>query len=244
MNAKAKKKSLVVLGEAMAYNRGFMTASTAPPTDPTAVSAEGGTVADVEAGIREKWTRGDLQGAATDALRAYGPELLGLLHALTRDESLASEAFSLFSEDLWKGIAGFQWRASMRTWLYALARHACTRVLASPHLRPRRNVPLSESPLVSKLVDEVRDRTLPHLRTEVKTEVALLREALSAEDQLLLILRVDRQMPWKDVARVVLGEDADEAALNKTSALLRKRFQLLKDELREKAKARGLLDPT
>jgi hypothetical protein len=52
-------------------------------------------------------------------------------------------------------------------------------------------------------------------------------------------------MAWTEIARVVLGAegDVDAAALKRESARVRKRFQLVKERLRELALARGLLGP-
>ena len=72
-----------------------------------------------------------------------------------------------------------------------------------------------------------------------------LRASLDVEDQELLMLRVDRSLPWDALVVVLRGEDeaplsADEQ--KRQTARLRKRFQLLKDKLRELARREGLLD--
>jgi RNA polymerase sigma-70 factor (ECF subfamily) len=197
----------------------------------------------LEQGIRSAWQSGDLSGAITLALRGYGPEILGVLTAVSKSEEDAREAFAQFSEDLWKGIAGFEWRSSFRTWAYGIAHNASLRTRSGKHRRVGRNVPLSETSIVSELAVEVRDRTLPYLRTEVKDEFTRLRESLEPDDQLLLILRVDKQMSWDEIAGIVSDDTAraNEAALRKKSAQLRKRFQILKEHIRERARAMGLL---
>jgi RNA polymerase sigma-70 factor (ECF subfamily) len=92
-------------------------------------------------------------------------------------------------------------------------------------------------------VEVARSRTQPWQRTEIKDRFSELRESLEPDDRILLTLRIDRDLPWDEVARVMLdGEDADAATLSKESDRLRKRFQLLKTELRKRAQAAGLLD--
>jgi len=56
-------------------------------------------------------------------------------------------------------------------------------------------------------------------------------------------LRVDKQLDWDDVARVMLdeGEDAAPAAVKKKAAALRKRFGRVKERLRALAVAEGVL---
>ena len=64
----------------------------------------------------------------------------------------------------------------------------------------------------------------------MKTSIQKLREELTADEQTLLILRVDRGLSWGDVADVMEIE----------SAVVRKRFERIKDKLRELARARGI----
>lgn len=198
----------------------------------------------LEARVEALCREGRMEEAATATVDGYGPEILGFALNLLRDEALADDCFSLFCEDLWRGLAGFRWQASLRTWIYTLARNASARVRADPHRRAARNLALSASPAVAEAAVQVRTRTQPHLRTEVRDDVARLREALSEEDRLLLILRVDRALPWLEIAEVTAGDGADAATVKRESARLRKRFQLIKDQLREAAIQAGLLGTT
>jgi len=196
-------------------------------------------MSDAEADIRAHHDAGELEAAATLALETYGPEVLRYVGSMVRDPVEAGEIFSELSEDLWKGLPSFAWRSSMRTWLYTLARHATSRHFRGAARKPERNVPLSK---VSDVAARVRTATLPYLRTDVKDSFRALRDALEPDDRTLLVLRVDRRMPWQDIAVVFEGADADDATLKRTSARLRKRFQKLKEELRVAAKRAGLLD--
>jgi RNA polymerase sigma-70 factor (ECF subfamily) len=90
----------------------------------------------------------------------------------------------------------------------------------------------------------VRRQTAMIQQTAVKDRFTQLREALDPEDQELLILRVDRSMEWADLARVMSDrDDLDGEELKRESARLRKRFQSVKDKLRELAVREGLLEP-
>lgn len=197
---------------------------------------------EIERSVRVAQERGALDEAVTIVLRGYGPEILRLLRALSKSDDDTSEAFSVFAENLWKGIGTFAWRSTMRTWAYTLARHALLHVQTSPHRRAGRQVPLSDSP-VSRMVVDVRERTLPHLRTEVKDGLTRIREELTPDEQLLLILRIDRQMAWDEITAVVDANE-DESVRSDTkkrAALHRKRFQLIKDRLKKRAIELGLL---
>lgn len=171
---------------------------------------------------------GDTRGAATLALRRYGPQLLGYLRAVLRDEGRAADAFGAFSEDLWVGLQSFRRACAVRTFAYKLAWHAALRVARDPHARRTTRLDTGEA---SRLAGEVRSSTAPILRTDVKDRFAALRAALTPEEQTLLVLRVDRDLPWAEVAEV-LGVD---------EATLRKRFERTKERLRRLAIDSGVL---
>jgi RNA polymerase sigma-70 factor (ECF subfamily) len=189
---------------------------------------------------------GDLDAATTRALQAYGSEIMGFLLVRLRDDELASEAFSEFTRDLWRGIGGFRGRSSVRVWAYVLARHAASRVIADSRRRQRTLVPLSDVDHVAKLAAEVRTETLRLLRTGEHQRLSALRDQLPEDDRSLLILRVNERMEWKDIALVMSydGGAASPEALAREAARLRKRFQLVRERLRALAIAEGLLDDT
>lgn len=195
-----------------------------------------------ESAIRALCESGDMDRAATLALRLYGAEILGFLLALTRgDEDRAGDAFSAFSEQLWQGLRGFAWASSLRTWAYAVARRAFLAQDRAARRWARRRVPLPSCPELEEVAAQIRTATLSYLRTERRRQIEELRESLPEEDQTLLILRVDRDLPWQDLARIFLGEEAaTPEALTRESARLRKRFQLVKRRLLELGRERGL----
>lgn len=183
----------------------------------------------VEERLRALHAAGDLRGAATAAIHAYGPEILGYLYAVARDEQVASEVFSWFLEDVWRGLPKFAWGSTFRTWAYAVARNALLRQFRDA-ARGRRHVPLSEAPLLDELAAQTRTTTLPHLRSELKDRARRLRERLDPDEQTLLILRVDRRMSWAEIAVVMDGAGVDRA---RAAATLRKRYERVVARLRE-----------
>lgn len=195
-----------------------------------------------ESPIQRLHDEGDHDAALTATLEAYGAEVMGLLYALHRDETQASDAFAVFCERLWTSLSSFRWQCSMRSWAYRIARAASVDQRRADGRRAARMVPLSED--ASRIADRVRTTTLTYLRTERKTAIQRLREELPPDDQTLLVLRVDRELSWKELAAVFLDEKGVEpegAALDRESARLRKRFQLVKKRLLETARARGIV---
>jgi RNA polymerase sigma-70 factor, ECF subfamily len=193
-----------------------------------------------EEAIRALHARGELEAAATLTLEAGGPEVLGFLVALLRDRESAAEVFSQFCEDLWAGLPGFRGQGSFRGWVYALARHAMLRFQQDPFRR--RGVPLSACPALSAAAARVRTLTQRFLRTDVKSRAARLRERLEPEEQLLLVLRVDRALSFQDIAEVMAAPGAAPAELRRLGAALRKRFERVKQRLRTLMQEEGLLD--
>jgi RNA polymerase sigma-70 factor (ECF subfamily) len=198
-----------------------------------------------EAQVRALCEGGDLRAAVTQGIESYGPEILGYLLAVTRNETDANDAFAMFTEDLWRGLPSFRWESSLRTWSYTLARHALHRLHRDPHRRADRRVPLSRSPEVYEVAERVRTVTSVYLRTEVKDQVAALREELDPEDQTLFILRINRKMAWTEIAQIMAEEPgaspaADDDELRRTAARLRKRFERAKEQLKQKVRERGI----
>jgi RNA polymerase sigma-70 factor (ECF subfamily) len=177
------------------------------------------------------------------AFEAYGSEILSFLIARLRGQSDGQEAFSMFAEDLWKGLPGLQVRCSVRGWMYAIARNAANRYAASPQRKPGHAVTLAPDASLTELVERARSVTALHLRTDVKTRVRRLREQLDIEDQTLLMLHVDRGLPWRELVLVMHDDSAalEDAELDREAARLRKRFERVKAELKRLAIREGLI---
>jgi RNA polymerase sigma-70 factor (ECF subfamily) len=196
----------------------------------------------LEQRVRVECERGDYATAATLALESYGPEILGFLAAFLRNDDDAAEVFSTVCENLWRGLPAFAWASTLRTWAYAIARHAAIAFRKGAQRLARHAVPLDTPGAVSAVAERVRTRTRPYMLTEQKDRFALLRASLPEEDQMLLMLRIDRDLAWSDLARVMTEGDAlDDEALKREAARLRKRFQLVKEKLVELGVKEGLI---
>lgn len=191
----------------------------------------------IEEEIRALREAGDLAGAATLAVRGFGPEVMGLLLAIHRDEDAAREVFASFLSDLWAGLPSFRGDASLRTWAYVLARRASERHRRMSARRAKREVLPGEPGILEEAVALVRTVTATFRRTESRERLARLRALLAPDEHMLLVLRIDRGMGWSDVARVLAepGECDDEESVSRASARLRQRFRSVKEKLRRAA---------
>jgi RNA polymerase sigma-70 factor (ECF subfamily) len=196
----------------------------------------------LEQEIQELCRQGDMAGAVERALEGYGQEIMRLMASVLHDYERSRDAFSLFSENLLRGLPGFRWESSFRTWAYRLARNACYQVMHAPAGR--------EQPVtMSKLPDEAvkpRSETRPWQRTSVKERFRALRESLDPQERMLLLLRVDQRLSWEEVARVMSdGEESlTDSGLKRRAAALRQQFQRIKTHLRDLAQEEGLITDT
>jgi RNA polymerase sigma factor (sigma-70 family) len=198
----------------------------------------------IEEQAEAAWRRGAFLDVANMVFATYGAELYSFLLAQFHGEpGPADEVFSEFSEDFWRTLPAFQWRCSIRGWCYRLARSASSRYRRSPHNRRAHRVPLSEAFSIEEFAQRARTTTLAHLRTETKDRVRELREQLSREDQDLLILRIDRDLSWRDVAHAMAPAEQmpDDEQLRRLEVALRQRFTEVKKRLKTMAERAGLI---
>ena len=194
----------------------------------------------MEREIQALLERGDLAGSVERALQGYGQEILRLMTAMLHDPDRGRDAFSVFSENLLRGLPGFRWESSFRTWAYRLARNACVQVMRSPAVRREQPVSMSAMP---EEPFAARSDTRPWQRTSVKERFRALRESLEPQERLLLSLRVDQRLSWEEVARVMAEaeEPLPADALKRRAAALRQQFQRVKEHLRALAEQEGLV---
>ncbi len=183
--------------------------------------------------VKELLAGGDRRAAATLALREYGPKILGYLQVVLRDEADAADAFSIFAENLWRGLETWRGEASLRTWAYKLAWNAALNLRDEAWRRHGRRFRPSEA---SAIADEIRTKTVIRVERQ-RAHLAALRAELTDEEQTLLVLRVDQGLAWEEIAEVLATPGA-----RPDTATLRKRFERLKERLARLARSRGLVE--
>ena len=177
---------------------------------------------------------GDARGAATEIVRVLGPQILGYLSATLRDDDAAQDAFAQFTEDLWNGLPSFRRECPIRVWAWRLAWHAAARTARDPYRKRGRRFVTGE---ISALAAAYASVPTAVWTDERSAKLDALRAALDPEERTLLILRVDKAMPWSEVAQVL---STNESPVD--PAALRKRFERIKAKLAEHARAQGLVE--
>lgn len=129
------------------------------------------------------------QGAVYRFLRATAGE---------RAEDALQETFL----SAWRGAGAFRGQASVRTWLFTIARHAAQRLHRRRVSEPETYVPLSELGVAAGWGDANPERLA--LQKESDAVVAHALERLSDTDREILLLRDIEGTSGEDVA-VILG---------------------------------------
>lgn len=202
---------------------------------------------DVEARVAAHLAARDFAAAATAAVESYGPAIFGYLCTLLDDDE-ARDVFSQWAEDLWRGLPGFRRECTLRAWAYRLAWHAAARYRRDPYRARGERLPSSAA---SRLAASLAASSMmPGGRRE---RLRKLRASLPPEDQTLLMLRIDKELTWEEIASVLAAPadgdpstgdrpDGDPPATAVNPVALRKRYERLKDRLAQQARDEGLLD--
>jgi RNA polymerase sigma-70 factor (ECF subfamily) len=144
----------------------------------------------------------------------------------------------------WRGIGGYEGRASIRTWLYRIATSRCLNMLRSARRRPLMNPPTLEvetpeptrlgeihwlEPFPDVLLEELPDRTGgPLARVEARESISLAfvtaLQLLPPRQRVVLVLRDVLDFSAKEVAGMLESTEQSVA-----SALKRARATLAKE---------------
>jgi len=182
--------------------------------------------------------RADATAATQAIVERYGVEIFSYLHSLFKDDDVASDAFATACENVYKSVLSFRGDSSVRTWFYIVARNAAHRQTRG---KRHRNVDRL-SAVASVLESPIRTATEAFRRTSTKSAIHKLRESLTEEEREILLLRIDRNLSWLEIAAVCSSSaENTEDDLKREAARLRKQFERAKARLRELAKHAGLL---
>jgi RNA polymerase sigma-70 factor, ECF subfamily len=190
--------------------------------------------------VRALLSAGDTPAALREAVRGLGPDVLGFLDGVLRSRADAEEVFAVVLERFWKSLATFEWRCSLRTWAHVIAGREAQRFRRGERRHVQGRVAVSE---LADVIAAVRTETWSRHRSERELALSRLRDELPEEDRALLVLRVDRGLAWDDIA-LAFTEKAEACSgeeQKREAARLRKRFQILKQRLADRARAEGLM---
>lgn len=166
------------------------------------------------------------------ALALHGDEIAAFLRRTHASHDDAREAYAMFLELLLRAQGKVEPRASTRAFLFIVARTATRRLLRRRARDRRLLTPEAHHPSV-----DPRTRTTSTLGDRRRALVDL-RDELSLEDRELLVLHVERELSFREIAELAR---APRTSLDREEARLRKRFQIVRERLVDRGRARGLL---
>lgn len=174
--------------------------------------------------VRDTLVEDGAAAASTLIIRSLGPEVLGYLWVAGKSWGDGDELFSEVCERIWRALPTFRFECSVRTWVYVIARNR----LRSGFDRKQREARVVALELADEIA-AVKTTTVDCLRPDARQRLETLRRLLDEDDRTLLLLRVDREMAWRDIARVMAEDDEQ---LDRAATRLRKRFERVKRRLR------------
>jgi DNA-directed RNA polymerase specialized sigma24 family protein len=195
--------------------------------------------AELEQEIRRLCEQGEWRQAVDRTIGGYGPMIRRFFYSTLFQQEQVDEAFGIFGECVTRGLRGFRWESSLKTWLFVLANNARHHLWHGPGWREQL-LNTSEFP---EPVYRQRTETELWRRTSIKERFwTLLRENLDMDDLTLLNLRVVQMQSWKDIARIMSGEGEPpaEPELERLAGARRQQFQRLKVRVRELIEDEGL----
>lgn len=189
----------------------------------------------LERAIRSHLSRAEHEEAADLTVQGYAAEIYGFLLSFHGDEKAAGAVFASMKERLGRELPTLPAEISCGASAYAIARRAA---VSHDRERGRLDALGSTLPVGSARRSSVRrdfGETAKYPSTEQHSRFTALRQSLPREDQELLVLRVDRELTWRELAFVLHEgvEAPSEADLVRGAARLRERFRRIKAYLLE-----------
>ncbi len=189
---------------------------------------------DVEPRVFALLDAGDADEAASVAIRGYGSAMFVYVSSRIPDADDAFDVFQQWSEDVWGGLRGFRRECRLRTWAYKLAQHAAARFLRDPYKARRERLP---STAASRIAASVAASSLIAVDAR-RRQLRDLEAQLPSDDRVLVYLRHDKELSWDEIAEILSAGGAPPV----TAQTLRKRYERIKEKVRQLARAAGLLD--
>lgn len=154
---------------------------------------------DADADIRAVIARGDHRDALTRIDARFGDGVYRFVRNLMGADDLADDVYQTTLIEAYRDLASFGGKSSLRTWLFAIARHRCLDALKANRRRVARFESTADAPEVADA------RPAPDERMSDSQVLAALErclEELPAEMRMVLLLRFQEGFSYDDIARI------------------------------------------
>lgn len=156
-----------------------------------------------ERDIRAALRANDMRRALTLMMNRYGDEVYRLAYAMTHSYHLAEEVRQQVFVEVYRDLTSFAGRASLRAWVFGIARHRCLDI-AKKHRRWTSRFK-NEAPPDEEPDDHEPDRELDRSRLAKILASCLAKLAPAARDA--VVLRYHQDLSY-DEASVIAGDNA------------------------------------
>ncbi len=191
-------------------------------------------VRDVEERVHQHFREGRPDAAVELAIESWQEPVRTYLRTMLGEDE-AEDALSIWRTAVWKDLPRFEWRGSLRGWMYKVARRAATRIFRQPHRRREQPLPSSAGSHIPAT-----SRGPGSVASGRHAGLDQIRRMLGPEDQELLTLRIDAELEWEEIAEVLRRRGPLLATVR--AAALRKRYERLTRRLERMAREQGLVD--
>jgi RNA polymerase sigma-70 factor (ECF subfamily) len=156
-----------------------------------------------DADIRAALRANDGRRALTLMMNRYGDEVYRFAYAMTHDYHLAEEVRQQVFVEVYRDLASFAGRASLRAWVFGITRHRCLDI-TKKHKRWTNRFK-NEPPPDEELDDHEPERELDRSRLAKILATCLAKLAPAARDA--VVLRYHQDLSY-DEASVLAGDNA------------------------------------
>ena len=156
-----------------------------------------------ERDIRAALRANDMRRALTLMMNRYGDEIYRLAYAMTHSYHLAEEVRQQVFVEVYRDLPSFAGRASLRAWVFGIARHRCLDI-AKKHRRWTNRFK-NEPPPDEEPDDHEPDRELDRSRLAKILASCLAKLAPAARDA--VVLRYHQDLSY-DEASAIAGDNA------------------------------------
>jgi RNA polymerase sigma-70 factor (ECF subfamily) len=153
--------------------------------------------------IRAALCADDMQRALTLMMKRYGDEVYRFAYAMTHNYHLAEEVRQQVFVEVYRDLASFAGRASLRSWVFGITRHRCLD-LAKKHRRWTHRFK-NEPPPDEEPDDHEPERELDRSRLAKILAACLAKLAPAARDA--VVLRYHQDLSY-DEASTIAGDHA------------------------------------
>jgi RNA polymerase sigma-70 factor (ECF subfamily) len=167
----------------------------------TSASAEDDAVDDAD--IRAALAAGDARRALTLMMNRYGAEVYRFAYAMTHSFHLAEEVRQQVFVEVYRDLSAFAGRASLRAWVFGIARHRCLDI-AKKHRRWTQRFK-NQPPTDEEPDDHEPEHDLDRSRIAKILEHCLSKLAPAARDA--VVLRYQQELSY-DEASAIAGDNA------------------------------------